>query len=213
MVEEAVKNCIPCQASYSGPSRCVPIQSTPLPPGPWSEVAIDFSGPFPSGDYFLLVLDEYSRYPEIEVGTSTSAKTAIPRLQSIFSRQGYPTVVKCDNGPPFQGQDFADFASMCGFKHRRITPLWPEANGAVERFMAVINKFVRSMISESRNLKSELASFLLHDRATPHSSTKVSTFEATTGRKMNIGIPKVIKRVSTRINISSKMINLQAKQK
>jgi hypothetical protein len=57
MVEEAVKSCIPCQASYPGPSRREPIQPTPLPPGPWSEIAIDFSGPFPSGEYLLVVLD------------------------------------------------------------------------------------------------------------------------------------------------------------
>ena len=67
-------------------------------------------------------MDEYSRFPEVEIICSTSAKTVIPRLRSIFARHGYPTVVKTDNGPPFQGQDFADFADICGFKHRRITP-------------------------------------------------------------------------------------------
>jgi hypothetical protein len=116
-------------------------------------------------------------------------------------------VVKSDNGPPFQGHDFADFASLCGFRHRRITPLWPEANGAVERFMAVINKFVRSMVSEGKNWKNELASFLLHYRATPHNSTKVSPFEAMTGRKMNIGIPEVNRHEITPVSTSAKIIN------
>ena len=46
-----------------------------------------------------------------------------------------PQVVKSDNGPPFNGHEFAQFADYLGFKHRRVTPLWPEANGEVERFM------------------------------------------------------------------------------
>lgn len=61
MVEQAVKSCIPCQASLPGPSRREPIQLTPFPPGLWFQVAIDFSGPFLSGYCFkLAVLDEYS---------------------------------------------------------------------------------------------------------------------------------------------------------
>lgn len=131
MVENTVKACIPCQASYPGPNKREPICPTPLPSGPWSEVAVDFAGPFPSGQYLLVVVYEYSRFPEVEIIHSTSAKVVLPRLKSIFARQGLPSVVKTDNGPPFQGQEFADFAVICGFKHRKITPLWPEANGGV----------------------------------------------------------------------------------
>lgn len=60
MVEQAVKSCIPCQASLPGPSRREPIQLTPFPIGLWFQVAIDFSGPFLSGYCCkLAVLDEY----------------------------------------------------------------------------------------------------------------------------------------------------------
>ncbi|MCG7866506.1 MAG: hypothetical protein JAY74_09055 [Candidatus Thiodiazotropha taylori] len=89
MVEETVRACIPCQASYPGPSKREPICPTPLPPEPWSEIALDFAGPFPSGQYVLVALDEHSRFPEVEIVPSTSAKTVIPRLSSIFARQGF----------------------------------------------------------------------------------------------------------------------------
>ena len=107
MVKDAVKSCIPCQASYPGPNRR----------------AIDFGDPFPSGQYILVVVDGYSRFPEVEIVSSTVAKVVIPRLESIFAWQDFPTVVKPNNDPPFQGQEFANFAATCGFKHRRITPL------------------------------------------------------------------------------------------
>ena len=131
-VEETVKSCLPCQASNPRPSSREPIQATPLPPEPWMYLSMDFAGPFPSGDYLMVVLDEYSRYPEVEIISSTAASSVIPRLDSIFARQGFPMVVKTDNGPPFKGHEFAKFAETCGFRHRKVTPLHPEANGEAD---------------------------------------------------------------------------------
>ena len=108
---------------------------TSLPDYPWQKVSIDFCGPFQSGHYILVVVDEYSRYPAIEILTSTSAKATIPKLDKIFAEHGIPEVVKSDNGPPFQSNEFRNFAAQLNFKHHRITPLWPEANGEAERFI------------------------------------------------------------------------------
>lgn len=191
MVEETVKSCIPCLSAVSTPVRREPINMTPLPTSPWSEICVDFAGPFPSGDYALVVIDEYSRYPEVDIITSTSAKAVIPRLDTIFARHGIPHSVKTDNGPPFNSADFTEFANTFGFRHRKITPLWPEANGEAERFMRTLNKHVRSSSSQGENWKRQLAQFLRHYRATPHSSTKVSPFEALTGRKMKFGLPEL----------------------
>ena len=191
MVEETVRACIPCQASYPGPNKREPICQTPLPSEPWSEIALDFAGPFPSGQYLLVAIDEYSRFPEVEIISSTAVKVVIPKLNSIFARQGFPNIVKTDNGPPFQGTEFAEYAKTVGFKHRKITPLWPEANGIVERFMGTINKFVRASVAGNHDWRAELDSFLLHYRATPHSATQISPFEALNGRKINIGLPSI----------------------
>ena len=58
-VEQTVKNCIPCQACT--PEKfCEPVQMSKLPTQQWSEVSIDFSGPYPSGKYLLVVSDDYS---------------------------------------------------------------------------------------------------------------------------------------------------------
>ena len=161
-----------------------------LPSGPWMEVAVDLAGPFPLGEYLLVVIDEYSRFPEVDVISSTSAKTVIPHLDMIFSRHGIPDLVKTDNGPPFNGNQFQTFSKDFGFHHRKITPLWPEANGEAERFMATLNKHVRAATAENSNWKNQLPQFLRHYRATPHSSTHVSPFEALKSRKMRVGLPE-----------------------
>ena len=79
---------------------------TNLPKGPWQNVSVDFCGPFPSGDYLLVVIDDHSQNPEVEILNTTSSKTTIPRLDKIFSSFGVPQEVKTDNGPPFNSTDF-----------------------------------------------------------------------------------------------------------
>ena len=125
LAEEKVKNCLSCQAASTKSPPLDPLRMTSLPSGPWKEVAVDFAGPFPSGDYIMVVTDEFSRFPEVEILTSTSARAVIPKLDAIFARQGIPDILKSDNGPPFNGHEFKNFSDYLGFKHRRITPYWP----------------------------------------------------------------------------------------
>lgn len=133
-VEKAVQGCIPCQAA-TVQHHTETLKVSNLPAEPWVEVSVDFSGPFPSGDYMLVVVDDYSRYPEVEIVKSTAASAVVPKLDKTFSTFGVPAIVKTDNDPQFNSYCFADFSAYLGFKHRKVTPYWPKANGEVERFM------------------------------------------------------------------------------
>ena len=193
MVQEKIEKCLPCQAATTqGSQSCPqPLKMTQLPSGPWKEVAVDFMGPFPSGDYLLVVIDEYSRFPEVEFVTTTSARATIPKLDAIFSRQGIPDIVKSDNGPPFNGHEFKNFSEQLGFHHRKVTPLWPQANGEAERFMRSLKKCITTSHAEHRNWKQELFKFLRQYRATPHSTTNVSPCEALNRRTMKTTLPEI----------------------
>jgi transposase InsO family protein len=87
------------------------------------KISIDFCGPFPSGYYLMVFIDEYSRYSVVETLTSLTAKSVITLLDKTFSIFGIPKELKSDNGPPFNSQEFRKFADNMGFKHRKITPL------------------------------------------------------------------------------------------
>ena len=78
-----LESCIPCLAAVDT-SKPAPLQPTKLPLAPWTEVSVDFCGPLPTGEYLLVVIDDYSRFPEVEIVNSTSAKTVIPKLDRIF---------------------------------------------------------------------------------------------------------------------------------
>ena len=85
---------------------------TKLHSAPWKEVAVDFAGPFPSGDYIMVVVDEFIRFPEVELLTSTTAKTVVPKLDAIVSRQGVPYILKSGNGPPSMGRSSKKFLTI-----------------------------------------------------------------------------------------------------
>ena len=97
--------CVACQAAVNTPSQ-EPVKPTVLPRGPWENLAVDYYGPLPSGDYVLVVIDEYSRFADIDFTTSTSAKATIPKLDRIFSLYGIPLQLKSDNGAPFNSEMF-----------------------------------------------------------------------------------------------------------
>ena len=71
--------CLACQANGQ-PNASAPIQSSSMPQGPCEELSINFYGPLLTGQHFLVILENYSRYIEVEIVTSTSAISIIPKL-------------------------------------------------------------------------------------------------------------------------------------
>ena len=64
--EILLKKCHRCQIT-SALSNPEPIKPTSLPTWPWQDLAIDVLGPLSSGQYLFLVVDNFSRYYEIEI--------------------------------------------------------------------------------------------------------------------------------------------------
>ena len=169
-VSAIVGPCVACQATVNTPSQ-EPVKSTELPKGPWENLAVDYYGPLPSGEYVLVVIDEYSRFADIDFMTSTSAKATIPKIDRIFSSYGIPLHLKSDNGAPFNSDMFSDYCKFMGIEHHTITPLHPRANGLVENFNRMINKVIRTSTIERKCWKQELFKFLRNYHATPHVTT------------------------------------------
>ncbi|XP_065068432.1 uncharacterized protein K02A2.6-like [Rhopilema esculentum] len=105
LVNEEIADCLACQAT-GAPNAQEPLKSPPLPERPWQELKVDFYGPLPTGQYLFVVIDTYSRFPEVDIVPSTSASAIIPKLDAIFARHGMPDKLKSDNGPPFFGNEF-----------------------------------------------------------------------------------------------------------
>ena len=113
LVEQTVGACLACQATTSQVKR-EPLQMSKLPAAPWKELSADFAE-LPGGIYLLVVIDDYSRCPVVEIISSTSARTIIPRLDRIFSEYGVPDVVRTYNGPPFNSREYKLYAESIGY--------------------------------------------------------------------------------------------------
>ena len=189
-VKIKVEQCVACQAISSG-SRPDPLQMSPLPPEPWHTVHIDFCGPFPTGEYLFVVIDAYSRFPEVEVVHSTAASAVIPKMDRIFATHGLPRVIRSDNGPPFNSEDIKRYMAENGINHSRITPLWPQANSEAENFMKPMTKAIRSAYTEGKSWKKHIHKFLLNYRSTPHCTTGFAPAELLFNRKVRNKLPQL----------------------
>ncbi|KAK3752378.1 hypothetical protein QZH41_000375 [Actinostola sp. cb2023] len=159
LIEDKINSCLACQSTTKRNIR-EPLQMSKLPDGPWLEISADLFGPLPSGQHLLVVIDDYSRFPEVEIVHSTSADAVVPHLDNIISRHQIPIKIRTDNGPPFNSESFAQYTQHMGIKHRKITPLWPEANGECERFMRNLKKICTTARIEHKNWQQELNKFL-----------------------------------------------------
>lgn len=131
--------------------------------------------PLLTGEYLLVIIDDYKHYPVVKILHTTSTTAVIPVLDDVFSMFGIPSVLKTDNGPPFNSSMFTQFADNLGFLHRKITPFWPQANATAERFMRTLGKAIRTAHTQGILRKQQLNVFLREYRSTPHCTTGTST--------------------------------------
>ena len=175
VVDDAVRRCIPCQANTTR-QHTEPLNMLNLPRGLWINLSIDFCGPLPSGQYLMVITDEYSRFPILEVVRSTAAEQVIQVMHKVFCTYGYADVVKTDNGPPFNSQVWKGFLKTCDKKHLKITPLLPKANGQVESYNKPLMKAIKSANIQGQSWIYAMHQFLRAYRCTPHTITGFTPF-------------------------------------
>lgn len=154
-LEAFVKACPTCLKTEVLPKE--PLLQTPLPSRPWERIAADLCEL--NGSNYLVVIDYYSRYIEVQRLTSTTSPNVIAALKAMFSRHGIPSVFVSDNGPQFVSKDMKEFATSCNFQQVTSSPHYPQANGLAERAV----KTVKGLLGNSMDPYMALLAY----RATP----------------------------------------------
>ena len=103
---------------------------------------IDYAGPL-NGQYYLIVVDSYSKWPEIFRCKRPTSTTTIGVLNELFSRFGVPKAIVSDNGTQFTGKDFKDFCRSLSIEHITTSPYHPRSNGQAERFVDTFKRAVK----------------------------------------------------------------------
>ena len=101
-------------------------------------INIGISGPYndaPSNfRCFLLVVDEYSRWPEVFALPSRQAEQIVMSSKDYFARFGVPELFRCDEGSSFTNTKFTLFIIQSN----------------VERFNQTIRKLLQTTFEDSR---------------------------------------------------------------
>jgi hypothetical protein len=145
---------------------------------------VDYAGPV-GGQHFLVVVDAYSKWPEIFPVNSPTTATTVLELRRLFSRFGTPETIVSDNGSQFTSSAFAGFCQEYGVTHVRSPPFHPQSNGQAERFVDTLKRALQKSKGEGPT-EEILQRFLLTYRVTPNPNTPdgVSPAEALFRRKL-----------------------------
>ena len=114
-----------------------------------------------------MVIDTYSRFPEVGIVRSASA-AIIHKLDLIFATHGIPVILSNNNGPPFSSYEIKRYMKEKRINPKNITPLWPQVNSEAEGFMKLLTKAIRSAQTIGKQWTYHLYEFLLNYRTTPH---------------------------------------------
>ena len=140
----------------------------------------------------MVGIDPYSRFPEVEIASSTSAKGTKPKLERVFATHGSPHIIKSDNDPHFSGQEFYTSLKELGAKHKPSIPLSPQGNARTESSMNSLQKTIRPAVMDNKNWKRVILPLLFNYHATPLSTAGKSPAELLYNRKLNT---KLLERV------------------
>ncbi|PFX31209.1 Uncharacterized protein K02A2.6 [Stylophora pistillata] len=141
------------------------------------------------GESLPVVVYYFSRYFEVVILRSTSNTRITEVLKPLFYRFGVPHTLKTDNGPQLVSEEFEAFLAENGIEHRTTTPLWPQANGEVERQNRTLMKSVQIAHIEGKDWCQELQTSLTAYRSTPQMTTGATPFYLMFGREMRSKLP------------------------
>ena len=112
-------------------------------------------------------------------------------MRKSSNTHGIPILITCDNGPQFKSFEFKEYLRVSDITLHNVTPLWLPANGEVERQNRTLLKRMKIAQAEGKNWRSEIYSFLLMYRSTPHSTTGMSPAELLFNRKLRTKLPQL----------------------
>ena len=128
-----------CIAVKSPP---VKINPRPKTDRPWSRLHIDYVE-LMNGIYYLIVVDSFTKRPEVVKYRRSTCKTTIKFLHEIFTRFGVPDTIVSDNGTQFTAREFGDFCKEFSISYVTTAPFHPRSNGRAERFVDTFKRVLR----------------------------------------------------------------------
>ena len=133
---------------------------------------------------YLLIVDYFSKFPEVIPVSSKTAEATIKCMKTTFSRHGIPNTVVADN-MPFNSTQFRALSRQWSFTISTSSPNYPQSNGLIERNVQTIKRLLRKAIDS--NTITDLT--LLEYRNTPISGMELSPSQLLMSRRLRSNLP------------------------
>ncbi|XP_055522568.1 uncharacterized protein K02A2.6-like [Wyeomyia smithii] len=163
---KAIKGCSHYASVARSPPKAEPESWHPTT-APWQRVHADYAGPL-DGEFFLLVIDAHTKWPEIFPTSKTTTSATIRLMRKLFANKGMPELLVTDNGSQFKSAQFDGFCCKNGIRHTTTVPYHPQSNGQAERFVDTFKRAVKKIQEEEGSIDEALDVFLLTYRTTPN---------------------------------------------
>lgn len=144
------------------------------------------------GYYYLIIIDAYSKWPEVHIVKNMTTETTIRACRQFFSTYGLPSVFVSDNGPQFTSCEFAKFLKMNGVVHKLSASYHPATNGQAERFIQTMKLKLKAIDCDRSQIHGELCSILMSYRKMIHPATGLSPSMMVYGRQIRSRIDLMI---------------------
>ncbi|KAI8509816.1 hypothetical protein Bbelb_122440 [Branchiostoma belcheri] len=205
-IEKMVQTCRTCK-KYQNSQQKEEMTPTETPSRPWKKVGADLF--YLNQEWFLLVVDYYSKFPIVKTLKSLKASTVTQAFKGIFAEQGIPDEVICDNGTQFTSQEFRQAAEEYGFRITTSSPYYPKGHGLIERHVQTVKKTLTKSLEtgEDPNLA------LLTLRTTPLRTDTKSPAELLNGRRYKTRLPTKIHPPADQEEVMGKLTAAQEKSK
>ncbi|XP_011860102.1 PREDICTED: uncharacterized protein K02A2.6-like [Vollenhovia emeryi] len=139
------------------------VQPWSVPEKSWSRIHADYAGPIDRFS-FLVIVDAFSKWPEIFETKSTTATKTIEFFKNVFAQHGLPDTIVTDNGQQFISTEFKDFCNSNGIQHLTSSPYHPQSEGQGEKFVGL---FKTGYKKATGNVDQKIREFLYSYRFTP----------------------------------------------
>ncbi|XP_055613887.1 uncharacterized protein K02A2.6-like [Uranotaenia lowii] len=193
-IEELISNCAECQSVRPDSWKAKPHCWEPATE-PFQRVHADFAGPF-MDTYFFILVDSYTKWPEIKVCRSITAESTENMCREIFSTFGIPSVFVSDHGVQFTAESFQLFLKRNGIVHKMGAPYHPATNGQAERYVQTFKQKLKALKCPRSKINLELANILLTYRKMLHPSTGQSPSMMMFGRQIRSRLDLMLPKAS-----------------
>ena len=182
-------------SQYHAERPTEPMLSHKILSHPWSKISVDLFAL--DGKQYLVMVDHYSDYFELESLRKVAASTVIRAMKRNFTRHGIPDTCISDNGPQFGYHEFSWFARDYGYALVKSSRYHSRGNGKAESAV----KIAKNILKKSREEDPYIA--LLAYRNTPQQGHVYSPAQRLMSRRLRDLIPMATSKLQLQLIVPS----------